>query len=122
MVKENFIELFADSFRKNWDLPGYKGLRREQHHPRDDKIVLIGRNSSNWAITYVATVPTVLSLHYPARLQPERRTRSIANHSESKLLFTGDSIWESLKRKAHAGQGRVLARFPLPRCSASAGR
>ena len=23
MVKENFIELFADSFRKNWDLPGY---------------------------------------------------------------------------------------------------
>ena len=120
MVKENFIELFADSFRKNWDLPGYSDygendtltyadiarqvarlhlLFEQCHIRRDDKIALIGRNSSNWAITYVATVT------YGAVIVPilhdfnPNDVHHIANHSESKLLFTGDSIWESLEEE-----------------------
>ncbi len=136
MVKENFIELFADSFRKNWDLPGYSDygenntltyadiarqvarlhlLFEQCHIRRDDKIALIGRNSSNWAITYVATVTygAVIALSCTTST---RTTHHIANHSESKLPFTGDSIWESLEEEKLTQVKAVFsfARFPLP--------
>ncbi len=120
MVKENLIELFADSFRKNWDLPGFSDygennthtyadiarqiarlhiLFEQCHIQRNDKIALIGRNSTNWAITYLATVT------YGAIIVPilqdfhPNDVHHIANHSESKLLFTGDNIWENLEEE-----------------------
>ncbi|MDL2290422.1 AMP-binding protein, partial [Paludibacteraceae bacterium OttesenSCG-928-F17] len=66
---------------------------------RNDKIALIGRNSSNWAIAYVATVT------YGAIIVPilhdfnPNDVHHIANHSESKLLFTGNNIWEQLEEE-----------------------
>lgn len=120
MIKENFIRLFEDAFRKYWDMPAYSNygenmtltyadvanrvaklhLLFEQCniHP-DDKIALIGRNNANWAITYIATVT------YGAIIVPilqdfnPNDVHHIANHSESKLLFTGDNIWENLEEE-----------------------
>ena len=63
---------------------------------KNDKVALIGRNSSNWAMTYVAV------LTYGAIVVPILQdfkpgdVTHIINHSESKLLFSGDAIWESL--------------------------
>lgn len=120
MVKENLIRLFEDSFRKNWDMPGYSDYGEDKtltyadiakkiaklhilfeqcNIQRNDKIALIGRNSSNWAITYVATVT------YGAIIVPilhdfnPNDVHHIANHSESKLLFTGENIWEHLEEE-----------------------
>lgn len=120
MVKENFIRLFEDSFRLNWDLPGYSDygedktltyadiakkiaklhvLFEECDIQKNDKIALIGRNSANWAITYLATVT------YGAIIVPilhdfnPNDVHHIANHSESKLLFTGENIWEQLEEE-----------------------
>ena len=117
MIKENLIELFSDSFRNNWNLPGYSDygddktltyadiakevaklhiLFEQCGVQRNDKIALIGRNSSNWAIAYVATVT------YGAIIVPilhdfnPNDVHHIANHSESKLLFVGENIWETL--------------------------
>jgi len=120
MVQENLIELFANSFRSNWDLPGYTNYGESQtfkyadiakkvaelhilfeqcNIKRDDKIALIGKNSSQWAIAYIATVT------YGAIVVPilhdfnPNDVEHIANHSESKLLFAEESIWETLENQ-----------------------
>lgn len=120
MIPENFVRLFEDSFRKNWDLPAYSNYGEEttftyadvakrvarlhilfeqcQLSP-NDKVALIGRNSANWAIAYVAVVT------YGAVIVPilqdfnPNDVHHISNHSESKLLFTADNIWEALEEE-----------------------
>lgn len=120
MIKENFIRLFEDAFRKYWDLPAYSNygenmtltyadvanrvaklhlLFEQCNIQPNDKIALIGRNNANWAIAYIATVT------YGAIIVPilqdfnANDVHHIANHSESKLLFTGDNIWENLEEE-----------------------
>lgn len=120
MIQENFIRLFEDGFRKNWELPGFSDygenttltyadisrkiaelhiLFGQCHLEPNDKVALIGRNNSNWAITYLATVT------YGAIIVPilqdfnPNDVHHITNHSESKLLFVGDSIWENLEEE-----------------------
>lgn len=120
MIQENFIRLFEDGFRKNWDLPGFSNygenltlsyadiakkiaelhiLFEQCHIKKNDKIALIGRNNANWAVTYLATVT------YGAIIVPilqdfnPNDVHHITNHSESKLLFVGDNIWENLEEE-----------------------
>jgi len=120
MIQENFIRLFEDGFRKNWDLPAYSNygedvtltyadvskriarlhlLFEQCNLKMNDKVALIGRNNSNWAVTYLATVT------YGAIIVPilqdfnPNDVHHITNHSESKLLFTGDNIWENLEEE-----------------------
>src|SRR5665811_65997 len=77
MIQENFIRMFEDSFRNNWELPAYSNYGEEltityadvakriaKIHilfvqcklKPNDKVALIGRNNANWAIAYLATV------------------------------------------------------------------
>lgn len=120
MIQENFIRLFEDSFRKNWELPAYSNygeditltysdvakrvarlhiLFEQCKLKPNDKVALIGRNNSNWAITYLATVT------YGAVVVPilqdfnPNDVHHITNHSESLLLFTGDNIWENIEEE-----------------------
>ena len=121
MIKENFIRLFEDSFRKNWNLNAYTNygenltltyaqvaeeiaklhiLFQQAELKRDDKIALIGKNNANWAITYLATVT------YGAVIIPilqdfnPNDVHHIVNHSESKALFVSDYIWENLEESS----------------------
>jgi len=120
MIQENFIRLFEDGFRKNWDLPGFSDYSENStltyeeisrkiatlhilfdqcHLQPNDKVAIIGRNNSNWALTYLATIT------YGAIVVPilqdfnPNDVHHITNHSESKLLFVGDSIWENLEEE-----------------------
>lgn len=120
MIQENFIRLFEDSFRNNWELPAYSNYGEEltitysevakkiaRLHilfdqcklKPNDKVALIGRNNANWAVTYLATVT------YGAVIVPilqdfnPNDVHHITNHSESLLLFTGDNIWENLEEE-----------------------
>ncbi|HCS87078.1 MAG TPA: long-chain fatty acid--CoA ligase [Bacteroidales bacterium] len=117
MVKENFIRLFEDSFRQNWELPAFSDygtnktltygeaaaeveklhLLFEACGVKDgDKVALIGKNSTNWAVTYIATVT------YGAVIVPILQDFKpndiihIVNHSESVLLFSDENIWDNL--------------------------
>ncbi|QIK55999.1 long-chain fatty acid--CoA ligase [Dysgonomonas sp. HDW5A] len=118
MIKENFIKLYEDSFKYNWDLPAlsdygdsntllYKDLAREiaRLHilfdkleiKKGTKIALIGKNTRQWCIAYMATitygaviVPILQDFH------PDN-VHHIVNHSESELLFVNDSVWEGLE-------------------------
>ncbi len=121
MIKENFIRFFEDSFRTNWDLNAYTDygenntltygqvaeqvarlhlLFEQAGIEKDDKVALIGRNSANWAITYLATVT------YGAVIIPilqdfkPNDVHHIINHSESKILFVTDNIWKTLDEDA----------------------
>ena len=117
MITENFVKLFEDGFKYNWDLPAmtnygeektlkYCDVAREiaRLHvvfesiglKECDKVALIGKNTSNWAIAYLASVT------YGAIIVPilqefnPNDVQHIVNHSESLLLFSSDQIWESL--------------------------
>ncbi len=117
MIKENLISLYENSFKNNWELKGlsdysekktlyYKDLAREiarvhilleeAQIKKGDKIALIGKNNIPWCTVYLATltygaviVPILQDFHADS-------IQHIINHSESKLLFTGSQIWDSL--------------------------
>ena len=59
---------------------------------RGDKIALCGRNSSHWAVAFLATL-TFGAVAVPVQNEftPEQ-IHNIVNHSESKLLFVGDVV------------------------------
>jgi len=118
MINKNFIKLYEESFKQNWDLKAlcnygeshqytYGDLAKEIaklhllfeecHLRRGDKIALIGKNTSNWCIAYLATV-TYGAIVVP--ILPDfnpNDVHHIVNHSESVLFFSSDSIWESLE-------------------------
>jgi len=67
---------------------------------KGDKIALIGKNSANWAVTYLAiisygaTVVPILPDFHPDDVH------HIVNHSDSIVLFAGAQIWENLDEKS----------------------
>ncbi|HQP79513.1 MAG TPA: AMP-binding protein [Bacteroidales bacterium] len=115
-MKKSVNKLFEESFKKNWDCPAlsdYKGLtlnyrdvarRIAKLHiffescdiVKGDKIAICGRNQSNWgvaflaALTYGAVPVPLLHEFKPANIH------NLVNHSDSKILIVGDSIWENL--------------------------
>ncbi len=120
MIQQNFIKLFENAFQKYWELPAYSDygedttltyadvakriaklhiLLEQCNIQPNDHIALIGRNNANWAITYLATVT------YGAVIVPilqdfnPNDVHHISNHSESKLLFASDNIWEHLEEE-----------------------
>lgn len=128
MVKENFVRMFEDSFRQNWDLEAYTDYETkytmtyaqvaeqvEKLHllfkqcgiEKNDKVSLIGRNSAHWAVAYVATI-TYGAVIVPI-LQDFRPddVHHIVKHSDSKLLFTADYIWDHLDEQ-ELGQVRAV--------------
>ena len=118
--EKSFIALIEKSIKKNWDansLTDYKGVtyqykdvarKIEKLHiifeesgvKPGDKIAICGRNMSHWGVTFLATVTygavIVPILH---EFKPDQ-VHNIVNHSEAKLLFVGDVVWEGLDESA----------------------
>lgn len=118
MTTENLLQIFASSFRQNWELPAltdfssgatmtYADLARriatthllfkECGVKRGDKIALMGRNSIPWVEAYMAT------LTYGAVIVPVLQdfnvqdAMHIINHSGSVMLFTNESIFDNME-------------------------
>ena len=118
--EKSFIALIEKSIKKHWDansLTDYKGVtyqykdvarKIEKLHiifeesgvKPGDKIAICGRNMSHWGVTFLATVTygavIVPILH---EFKPDQ-VHNIVNHSEAKLLFVGDVVWEGLDENA----------------------
>jgi long-chain acyl-CoA synthetase len=117
MIKENLVSYFETSIKENWNLPAlsdYKGksytysqvgttikrlhlLFREAGIKRGDKISLVGKNSANWCMVFLAAV-TYGAVIVP--ILPDftfTEVQNIVNHSDSVLLFSSDSILQSLE-------------------------
>ena len=116
MIKENLVETLEKSILKNWDSPcfsdyggatysyadiaanilGLHGLFKSFGIKKGDKIALCGRNSSNWATTYLATVSYgAVIVPILVDFSPEEIVH-IVNHSDSKLFFAADSVFERI--------------------------
>ena len=126
--EKSFIALIEKSIKKNWDadaLTDYKGvtyqykdvarkiekvhiLLEESGVKPGDKIAVCGRNMSHWGVTFLATVTygavIVPILH---EFKPDQ-VHNIVNHSEAKLLFVGDVVWEGLDESAMPGLEGVI--------------
>ena len=130
MIKENFIKLYENSFRENWDLPCYTDYGEDVNYTygevareiaqlhllfkhcsirRGEKIAIIGKNNSRWCIAYMATIT------YGAIVVPilqdfnPNDVHHIVNHSESVFLFTSDTIWETLEEERLSGLRAVFS-------------
>ncbi len=63
---------------------------------RGDKVALCGRNSSQWAVAFIATV-TYGAIAVPILHEFKAdNIHHLVNHCEARLLYTDDSIWENL--------------------------
>ncbi|MDL2322520.1 AMP-binding protein [Bacteroidales bacterium OttesenSCG-928-A17] len=63
---------------------------------KGEKIGLIGKNNARWCITYLATITYgAITVPILQDFTPDD-VHHIVNHSESILLFSSDTIWETL--------------------------
>ena len=75
---------------------------------KGDKIAICGRNSANWAVTFVAT------LTYGAVAVPilhefnAEQMHNIVNHSESRLLFVGDFVAKEINADMMPGLEAII--------------
>lgn len=118
MIEQTLIQLIESSIKEHWDLPAlsdYKGItlhyrdlarRIEKLHiifeecglRKGDKVAICSRNQANWGvvllacITYGAVPVPILHEFKPSNIH------HIVNHSDSRILFCGDVIWESLSQ------------------------
>ena len=117
MIPEKLLEIYAQSFKDNWELPAlsnyitkksisygefakaiarYLLLFKECGIKQGDKIALLGKNTPEWIQIFFATIT------YGAVIVPvlnefnHQDAQHIVNHSDSVLLFTNNGIWESI--------------------------
>lgn len=116
-MSTSFIKYIEKSLKDHWDLKAMTNyvtkdeydysqvareiakihvLFRELNITQDDKLALVGRNTPEWAIIFLATVSygavivPILQDFHPNDVQ------HIINHSESKLVFLSDNQWDNL--------------------------
>ena len=114
--EKSFNLLFESTIKDHWNYPAltdYQGQtlsyadvaqQVEQFHllfqklglQPGEKISLCGKNCSNWAVCFLATITygaiAVPILH---EFKPEQ-IQNIVNHSDSRLLFVSDNIWKEV--------------------------
>ncbi|MEA2096977.1 MAG: AMP-binding protein [Candidatus Cloacimonadota bacterium] len=116
MINKNLVCLFEESLKQHWLLPAFTNYQEEDHSYAEvaeriiflhyffekcglkceEKVALLGKNTVNWAITYLAVV-TYGAVIVP--ILPDFKpddVHHIVNHSESKMLFVADDIYEEL--------------------------
>ena len=116
MANTSLNKMIEKSMKTNWDRPAlsdYKGVtlyyrdvarRIEKIHlifeicgiKKGDKVALCSKNQANWGVAFLActTYGAV-----PVPILHEFKSSNIAhlvNHSEARILFVGDVIWEGL--------------------------
>ena len=115
-MEQSFLAFIEDSIKKNWDLDAltdYKGatlqykdvarkieklhiLLEESGIKPGDKVALCGRNSSHWGVAFLAIL-TYGAVAVPILHEFKAdNVHNIVNHSDARLLFVGDVVWEAL--------------------------
>ena len=109
-------KIFEEAFKKNWLRPAISNYQGETLHFRDlarrieklhiifeecglqkgDKVAICSRNQANWAVVFLSTMTYGA---VPVPLLHEFKSANIhhlVNHSEAKVLFVDEVIWEGL--------------------------
>jgi long-chain acyl-CoA synthetase len=116
MIKERLIGYFEQSIKQNWDIEALSNYKEKGYSYKEiagkilkfhlffkeigikegDKIALVGRNSANWCVTYLATVAYGAVI---VPILPDFKPEDLMNlikHSDSCFLFSDDKIYETL--------------------------
>lgn len=120
--------LLEKSFRENWDCPAlsdYKGItlnyrdvarRIEKLHivfeicgvKKGDKISICSKNQANWGVIFLSAL-TYGAVPVPILHEFKHgNIHHIVNHSDSRILFAGDVIWEQLNETEMPGLEAVI--------------
>jgi long-chain acyl-CoA synthetase len=116
MIQERLIGYIEQSIKQNWEIEALSNYKEKGYSYKEiaekilklhmlfkgsgvregDKIALVGRNSANWCVTYLASV-TYGAAIVPILpdFKPDDLT-NIINHSDSRLLFVDDKIFDQL--------------------------
>lgn len=115
-MEKSFIAFVENSIKEHWDLDAltdYKGatlqykdvarkieklhiLLAESGIKPGDKVAVCGRNSSHWGVAFLAIL-TYGAVAVPILHEFKAdNIHNIVNHSEARLLFVGDMVWEAL--------------------------
>ena len=109
-------KIFEKSFKENWDRPAISNYQGVTLHYRDmarriaklhimfeecglekgDKVAICSRNQANWVVSFLAAMTYGA---VPVPLMHEFKPSNInhlVNHSEAKILFVDEVIWEGL--------------------------
>ena len=115
--KKSLNAVLETSFMKNWDRPALSNYNQTTLYYKDvalqiarlhlffeacglkpgDKIAVCSKNQVNWAVSYLAAmtygavVVPILHEFQPANI------RHLVTHSESRIFFVGDNIWNGLE-------------------------
>ncbi len=129
-------EILENRIHASWDLMAFSDLGGHNYRFRDvaecieklrllfeaagvergDRVAICGKNSSNWAVTFLACLTTgVVAVPILHEFKPEV-VHHIVNHSSSKLLFTDANIWEKLDEKEMPDINAVIfiSEFGMP--------
>ena len=119
-MEESFLKYIEESIKDYWNLPALTDFKGETSSYKDvarkiaklhilfensgiqkgDKIALCSRNTANWGIAFLATLSYgAVAVPILNEFKPDN-VHHIVNHSESRLLFVGDIVWENLDEKA----------------------
>ena len=127
-MNESLNALFEASFKKHWDRPALSDYRGVTLHYRDvarkiekmhiifeqcglkkgDKIAICSKNMAHWGVAFLA------SLTYGAVAVPilhefkSGNIHHIVNHSDARILFVGDVMWEGLSESEMPGLEAVI--------------
>lgn len=115
-MDNRFLALIEKSVKEHWDLPAFSDYEGHTFHYKDvarriekyhiilehagvkkgDKVAIVGRNSSSWAITFFGTLAygaiAVPILH---EFKPDN-IHHIVNHSGANVLMASSTVWENL--------------------------
>ena len=116
MNNESFNKYIEKAIKENWERIALSDFDGVSYHYKDiarkiakihlllesaeikkgDKIAICGKNSAHWAVAFFAAitygaVPVPILHEFKAD-----NIHHIVNHSEAKLLFVGDIVWEDL--------------------------
>lgn len=121
MIKEKLISYLEQSFKEFWQLPAftdYPGTTMSYKEAaqrviwmhrlfqlyglnKGDKVALIGKNCTNWAITWIAGVGYGLTMVPVLYSFSPEDTQHIINHSDSKLVFISKEKYDTIEAERY---------------------
>ena len=117
MIQTNIISFFEDSFKKHWNLPAFSNYEgqtytygqvaetidqwhrffRSQGLQHEDKVALMGKDSAEWAIFFIAVITYGAVIVPILQDFPPADAMQIIDHSEAKLLAINAHLWSAMR-------------------------